>query len=154
MAKKTEQVLNTKTGKMENCTVGAGCRIHAHNLSSLSTEAIDSLAAEVSPKEYYFVFDQNNSGGSMIEPAQNIIVRASSGEEANKKLVEAGGYFDPEFERDCDCCGNRWTPFQNDAISPKYEHMIDEYMIFTTKAKAIASAHTFGKEVPAYIVVE
>jgi hypothetical protein len=43
---KTEKVLNIKTGKMENCTVGAGCQRHAHApLTINSTQMEEALAS-------------------------------------------------------------------------------------------------------------
>lgn len=149
---KTEKVLNIKSGKMENCTVGAGCTRHAHSLDSLSSEAIANLADRITPKDYYFIFHQNNSGGSFIEPAQNVIVKASSVKEANQKFLDAGGYFDPSFERDCSCCGERWNEMEEYVL--ERADLMDHYSVFSTKDKAINSVTTFGNEVEAYIVVE
>jgi hypothetical protein len=39
-----DKVLNIKTGKLENCTVGAGCQRHAHNLKGLNDDLIKTLA--------------------------------------------------------------------------------------------------------------
>ncbi len=57
----------------------------------------------------YFEFHQNNSGGSFTTPAINVIVKADNAEQANAIALANGIYFDPEFEIDCDCCGNRWS---------------------------------------------
>lgn len=39
----TDKVLNIKTGKLENCTVGVGCKRHAHNLKDLNSESINTV---------------------------------------------------------------------------------------------------------------
>jgi hypothetical protein len=54
----------------------------------------------------YYIFDQNNTGGSFIGPAVYVAVNGSSPEEANIKAEAAGLYFDGAD--DCGCCGNRW----------------------------------------------
>lgn len=142
------KVLNIKTGKMENCTVGIGCKKHAHidavkSLSSASEEVLDFK---------WYRFDQNNSGGSFAEPALNVIVKAKNAEEANKIAVESGFvYFDPEFKKDCECCGNRWYKFNKndnksngDSIFANQEDAID----------AIKKEKTLPSKLPLYVVVE
>lgn len=58
----------------------------------------------------FYNFRQNNSGGVHHGPAVNVVIEASSPEEANRIAVErAGLYFDGcESGRDCRCCGDRW----------------------------------------------
>lgn len=56
----------------------------------------------------YWEYRQNNSGGSFIKPAVNVYIEAETPEEADTIAQNNGIYFDPLFERDCDCCGNRW----------------------------------------------
>jgi hypothetical protein len=58
----------------------------------------------------YYNYRQNNSGGSFSDPALNVVVKANSPAEADAIAITKGIYFDPEFEIDCDCCGNRWYP--------------------------------------------
>jgi hypothetical protein len=54
----------------------------------------------------FYKFRQNNSGGSFIKPAVNVIIEADSAKEANEIALTKGVYFDES--RDCYCCGSRW----------------------------------------------
>lgn len=57
----------------------------------------------------YYMFDQNNSGGSFGGPAEYVYVEAETAEEADAAGQLLGLYFDGVTEgRDCGCCGNRW----------------------------------------------
>ena len=58
----------------------------------------------------YYNYRQNNSGGSFADPAINVFIKAETPAEADTIALANGIYFDPEFEIDCDCCGNRWYP--------------------------------------------
>lgn len=58
----------------------------------------------------YYTYRQNNSGGSFSDPAINVVIKADSPAEADAIAITKGIYFDPTFEIDCDCCGNRWYP--------------------------------------------
>jgi hypothetical protein len=139
------QVLNIKTGKMENCTVGAGCKKHAHadsikNLASVSEDVLDFK---------WYRFDQNNSGGSFSQPALNIIVKARNGDEANQIAQDVGVYFDPEFQIDCECCGNRWEKFGS-------SEGVNDYSIFKSEKDVIdylKATEPFTREVPYYMLV-
>lgn len=57
----------------------------------------------------YYNYRQNNSGGSFSTPAINLVVKADSPADADAIALANGVYFDPTFEIDCDCCGNRWS---------------------------------------------
>lgn len=58
----------------------------------------------------FYHFHQNNSGGFYQEGMpHNLFIEAPSASEANRIAQENGVYFDPEYERDCECCGTRWT---------------------------------------------
>lgn len=46
-----QKVLNIKTGKLENCTVGAGCQRHAHSPIKLNSDNINSIANQLGSKE-------------------------------------------------------------------------------------------------------
>lgn len=59
----------------------------------------------------YYTYRQNNSGGSFTTPAINLVVKADSKEQAEVIALANGVYFDPMFEVDCECCGNRWYDF-------------------------------------------
>ena len=138
----TEKVLNVKTGKMENCTVGAGCNRHAHNLESLKKLQVDTQEV-TTPETKYYVFSQNNSGGTFIEPAKNVIIKASSAEEANNIAQSHGIYFDDNYEQDCECCGVRW-----DRANQYFSYAsIDE-------AKNNIYSSDFDKEIPDFMIVE
>lgn len=57
----------------------------------------------------FFNFRQNNSGGFYIGP-KNVLVRADTAEQANKKAVASGHvyFYGVRDGKDCECCGNRW----------------------------------------------
>lgn len=63
----------------------------------------------------FFEFRQNNTGGSFeIDDEAGIsilvIVEADGPEDANRRAQELGIYFDGcEDDRDCSCCGDRWS---------------------------------------------
>ena len=133
------KVVNLKTGKLENCTVGAGCQRHAHDLASLKP-------LKVNFGDKYYLYEQNNSGGVFTEPAKNVIVKASSYSEANRIAEENGVYFDEEYNIDCDCCGMRWSKHDSN----------EDYNVYTTQKEAMSSAYIsdFDKEVPNFLIVE
>ncbi len=60
----------------------------------------------------FYVFHQNNSGGSYEitdDLACEVIIEATSGDDANRRAKKIGIYFDGcESGIDCDCCGDRW----------------------------------------------
>jgi hypothetical protein len=57
----------------------------------------------------WYEYSQNNSGGFLLEPAENLYVQAYTAKEADEVAESFGVYEDWEFESDCDCCGVRWT---------------------------------------------
>ena len=69
----------------------------------------------------FYTYMQNNSGGDFHFDAARgvshyVIIEAASAEEANKKALDIGLYFDGcDDGRDCPCCGDRWYP-QDDGI--------------------------------------
>jgi hypothetical protein len=139
---KTTKVMNVHTGKMENCTVGAGCQRHAHTLKDHI-----ALADSILDRKW-FVFDQNNSGGVFADPAQYLIIEAKNFKEANELAEQAGAYFDSEYEKDCSCCGQRWYPQSSNEIN--------EYTVFESEKDAVAfvkKSEPFDKEVPFYMLV-
>lgn len=56
----------------------------------------------------FYVFDQNNTGGSWSGPALHVVIEADSPAEANAIAPGVGIYFDDEYKIDCECCGTRW----------------------------------------------
>lgn len=64
----------------------------------------------------YFIFFQNNSGGSFnscrLDSDLSFInfIEAASPEDADERAMELGCYFDGVNDgRDCPCCGDRWS---------------------------------------------
>jgi hypothetical protein len=75
----------------------------------------------------YYIYRQNNSGGHYdidldVGLNVNVIVEATSEDEANTKAREIGIYFDGVRSGiDCECCGDRWcSPYLLEA-----EELID-----------------------------
>lgn len=61
----------------------------------------------------YFVYRQNNSGGSFVHDegklSHYVAIEAESASGAEAKAEELGIYFDGcDTGQDCDCCGDRW----------------------------------------------
>ena len=56
----------------------------------------------------FYVYRQNNSGGSFRPPAINVIVEASSAVEADSIAEGVGIYFDGRPGDCISCCGYRW----------------------------------------------
>jgi hypothetical protein len=79
----------------------------------------------------FFHYSQNNSGGGFDfdESAgitHHVVIEAASAEEADRKLVEIGGYFDGcETGMDCECCGDRWHP-TSDWDAKDFPHVYGE----------------------------
>tara|TARA_R110002051_G_C8409099_1_gene449836 strand:+ start:12 stop:443 length:432 start_codon:yes stop_codon:yes gene_type:complete len=96
-------------------------------------------------KKMIYNFDQNNSGGYYVKPAQNIIVKDARDEKhAIEIALKAGMYFNGVADGvDCDCCGDRWN-----GISGEYGDL----------DKAVANANdSFIDEhngVPKYVIVD
>lgn len=134
-----EKVLNIKTGKLENCTVGLGCKRHAHNISELKPLQLDL-------ESKYYLYSQNNSGGAFTAPAKNVIIQASSFTEANQIAELNGIYFDEEYKIDCECCGRRWNKHSSDksdnVYSSKEEASQDVFYV------------DFDKEIPDFLTIE
>lgn len=72
----------------------------------------------------YYRFRQNNSGGRLNNPALNVYVEAISEDEARDIFITIPGcYFDPDYRRDCRCCGNRWDEYIWDEYVNDYDLM-------------------------------
>jgi hypothetical protein len=85
----------------------------AHSVGSADTITRQNLLLENLTKEeqMFYEYGQNNSGGRFIEPALHVIIEADSTEEADSIAESKGLYFNGcEDGRDCDCCGDRWSP--------------------------------------------
>lgn len=134
-----EKVLNAKTGKMETCKVGVGCKRHAHNLSSLKP-------LELNVDSKYYLYSQNNSGGAFTAPAKNVIIQAQSFKEANETAELNGIYFDEEYKIDCECCGRRWNKHSSD----------NSDKVYSNKEEASKDVFhvDFDKEIPDFLIIE
>lgn len=58
----------------------------------------------------FYVFHQNNSFGKFLKPAREVIVETDSEAEALHIVQTIDGvYFKGSSDRDCPCCGPRWS---------------------------------------------
>ncbi|HET8731806.1 MAG TPA: hypothetical protein VFM34_11950 [Moraxellaceae bacterium] len=63
----------------------------------------------------FFTYRQNNSGGSFNIDSEAgisifVVVEADSADDADRRAVDIGLYFDGcETGEDCECCGDRWS---------------------------------------------
>lgn len=67
----------------------------------------------MSKDNIFYLFDQNNSGGSFhtdAKLAEYVYVEANDADEANRIAESLGIYFDGVRKgKDCKCCGDRWS---------------------------------------------
>ena len=58
----------------------------------------------------FYVFHQNNNYGKYLHPAREVAVEADSEDEAREiyRNIE-GVYFKDTSDKDCHCCGPRWS---------------------------------------------
>lgn len=57
----------------------------------------------------FFMYSQNNTGGSFEGDYEYIIVEADNAADADERAQTVGIYFDGcDKDIDCDCCGDRW----------------------------------------------
>ena len=89
----------------------------------------------------YFTYRQNNSGGVFTAPAINVVIKADTAQEAEAIALANGIYFDPMFEIDCECCGERWF---DEAITSDTVPVVSEWDTMFSKTD----------DVPAQIVIE
>lgn len=80
----------------------------------------------------YYIFDQNNSGGSFDvndNVAEYVIIEANNNEEANDKAEDIGIYFNGVNQGlDCDCCGDRWYPTSEFSSCKDLDIILDNYL--------------------------
>jgi hypothetical protein len=73
--------------------------------------------AEKSKTPKFFLFRQNNSGGSFAvneAVAHSVIIEAYSVKDANARAEDVGIYFNGcDTGADCSCCGDRWYEAQD-----------------------------------------
>ncbi len=82
----------------------------------------------------FYTFQQNNSGGQW-DIDQNVshitIIEAASIESALDKATDIGIYFDGVYnERDCPCCGDRWSRWPEETKKlVVYGRPIEDYFL-------------------------
>lgn len=69
--------------------------------------------------KFYHILQNNSGGGFDFDEVEglthNIVIEATSADEANDKALRIGCYFDGvSGGSDCPCCGDRWSPVQAD----------------------------------------
>lgn len=71
-------------------------------------------------KTGWYRFHQNNSGGYLIGPAENVHIEAIDAEHACGRAEEVGIYFNGVRDgKDCPCCGDRWyRPYEDPTDVP------------------------------------
>ena len=60
----------------------------------------------------YYMYSQNNTGGRFDvddEVAHYVLIEATSPEDSDRIAQSHGIYFDHGYNRDCSCCGTRWS---------------------------------------------
>lgn len=98
----------------------------------------------------FYEFNQNNSGGFFLEPAKDVFVEADSPAEANEIFESIEGcYFDPEFNRDCECCGHRWYPKQDPEST---DYTLEEIMERIKETKNALSWTFDDESIPTAII--
>jgi len=82
----------------------------------------------------FFHFDQNNSGGFLVEDDRvhcHVVIEAAHADEANVRAKQVGIYFNGCYTgEDCDCCGDRWYPAWQDqakAVPSIYDTPVGEF---------------------------
>jgi hypothetical protein len=77
----------------------------------------------------WFLWDQNNSGGSFVEDEHlttRVFIQAETGAKAEAKAFDFGVYYNGvEDGLDCDCCGDRW--YSPEEVSLPKAETIEEY---------------------------
>jgi hypothetical protein len=77
----------------------------------------------------WFLFDQNNSGGSFVvdkEVCHRVFIEADSEGEAEEKAFYMGIYYDGVMSgMDCPCCGDRWYSADKKTFPYKYSKGIE-----------------------------
>jgi hypothetical protein len=83
-----------------------------NNRADAELVVIHEVAPNDSESKGYFHFSQNNSGGSFHindSVAHHVIIEARDANDANRRALDVGIYFDGCAEGiDCSCCGDRW----------------------------------------------
>lgn len=60
----------------------------------------------------FYIFHQNNSYGKYLKPARDVVVEADDEASAIEIAQTIDGvYFKGSSDKDCPCCGARWSKF-------------------------------------------
>lgn len=66
----------------------------------------------------WYHYNQNNSGGYFVDPAQHVWVQGTSADDVERRFEALG--FDDSF---CLCCGERWSgPWGEDDLTEQPEY--------------------------------
>ena len=80
----------------------------------------------------WYLFDQNNSGGSFVvddKLCHRVFIEAKSFDDAVEKAEELGCYWNGvEDGRDCPCCGDRWNKWDDDPVDLE-KYKIEGYTV-------------------------
>jgi len=78
----------------------------------------------------FYHFRQNNSGGYFRDPAVNLLIEATSTDDANSRAERLGAYFGGAG--DCPCCGDRWYSLWRDESGTEepelYGMSVEDYL--------------------------
>jgi hypothetical protein len=86
----------------------------------------------------WYEYNQNNSGGYFVEPAQRVWVQGVDANDIVRRFESLD--IDESF---CDCCGLRWHhPFGDDDLTDEPEYYGEKLSALTEKPRQ------FGNEVP------
>lgn len=102
----------------------------------------------------FYLYHQNNSGGSFGGPAIYVVVEADTPQEANTIAEANGVYFNGVNNgRDCECCGDRWYSMWEGDTEPDGYHVVateEEVVEITNQSKSWAEMDT----VPALLLIK
>lgn len=79
----------------------------------------------------FYRFNQNNSYGKFLKPAREVFVEADNEEEALQVAETIEGiYFKGSSDRDCPCCGPRWSKIPLDYSNEEFDVYLQEHRDF------------------------
>lgn len=78
----------------------------------------------------FFIYNQNNSGGSFVTNknlCHRVCIEANNEKKAEEKAEELGIYFNGVDEGiDCPCCGDRWHIAEEEVFPIRYGDLVFE----------------------------
>lgn len=76
----------------------------------------------------FYKFDQNNSYGKFLKPAREVVIEADSEAEAIEIVQTIDGvYFKGSSDRDCPCCGPRWSSFCLEYSPEEFQQYLEDH---------------------------